>query len=114
MWLTGKRALVTGSSRGIGRGIALKLAEQGARVGITYVQNEAAAWETLREVRALGSDGFARQAGVGGRPDVIAGLTEIVQEELGGLDILVSNARGEPSTFSQPPLALGLEQWNAA
>ena len=47
MALQGKKALVTGSSRGIGRGIALKLAESGAQVAIHYVQNEAAAKNTL-------------------------------------------------------------------
>ena len=54
----GKHALVTGSSRGIGRGIALKLAERGAKVGIHYHKNETAAKETLAKVRASGSDGF--------------------------------------------------------
>src|SRR5205809_7917761 len=98
MWLTGKRALVTVGSHGIGRGIALKLAEQGARVGITYLQNEAAAWDTLAQVRALGSDGFIVQVDVG-RPDDISRLIEVVREEFDGLDILVSNARGELPTF---------------
>src|SRR5689334_5946939 len=101
MGLHGKRALITGGSRGIGRGIALKLAEQGARVGITYVQNEAAAWETLRQIRALGSDGFVVQVDVG-RPDDISRLIEVTREELDGLDILISNARGELPTFYAP------------
>jgi NAD(P)-dependent dehydrogenase (short-subunit alcohol dehydrogenase family) len=52
MLLTGKNALVTGSSRGIGRGIALKLAERGAHVGITYYQNESSARDVLKKVRA--------------------------------------------------------------
>src|SRR5881394_2459195 len=113
MWLAGKRALVTGSSRGIGRGIALKLAEQGARVGITYFQNEAAAWDTLAQVRDLGSDGFVVQADVS-RPDDISRLIEVAREELTGLDILVSNALGELPTFYEPPLALTVERWDAA
>jgi NAD(P)-dependent dehydrogenase (short-subunit alcohol dehydrogenase family) len=52
--LTGKFALVTGGSRGIGRGIALKLAEQGAKVGVHYYQNETAAKETPAGIRRAG------------------------------------------------------------
>src|SRR5437879_3556010 len=61
MSLKGKHALITGSSRGIGRGIALKLAEQGVKVAVHYFQNERAAKETLAEVRKRGSDGFILQ-----------------------------------------------------
>jgi enoyl-[acyl-carrier protein] reductase III len=113
MWLRGKSALVTGGSRGIGRGIAVKLAEHGARVGITYFQNEAAAWQTLAHVREAGSDGFVVQADVG-RPEDISRLIGAVREELGRLDILVSNARGELPTFYEPPLVLAVERWDAA
>ena len=55
--MAGKHALITGSSRGIGRGIALKLAEAGATIGLHYYQNEAAAKETLRMVKERGADG---------------------------------------------------------
>src|SRR5437870_13272210 len=58
MSLKGKHALITGSSRGIGRGIALKLAASGAKVAIHYYQNEAAANDTLGQVRKRGSDGL--------------------------------------------------------
>ncbi len=68
MSLTGKYALVTGSSRGIGRGIALKLAEKGVNVAINYRQNEAAAKDTLAKVRERGADGFVFQADVS-RPE---------------------------------------------
>ena len=57
-------ALVTGGSRGIGRGITLRLAEEGARIGVHYYQNEAAAKETLAGVRQRGSDGFLVQCDV--------------------------------------------------
>jgi NAD(P)-dependent dehydrogenase (short-subunit alcohol dehydrogenase family) len=59
-----KRALVTGSSRGIGRGIALQLAEDGMDVAIHYFQNRSAAEATLQEVRKRGADGFLIQADV--------------------------------------------------
>ena len=58
MTLKGKHALVTGSSRGIGRGIALKLAEKGVRTAVHYYQNEDAAKSTLAKIRECGSDGF--------------------------------------------------------
>ena len=64
MSISSRYALITGGSRGIGRGIALKLAEQGTRLAIHYFQNEAAAQETLNSVRELGSDGFVVQADV--------------------------------------------------
>ena len=64
MPLEGKHALITGSSRGIGRGIALALAENGVKVAIHYFQNEAAAKETLAQVRKRGSDGVLVQADV--------------------------------------------------
>jgi 3-oxoacyl-[acyl-carrier protein] reductase len=56
MSFDGKNALITGSSRGQCRAIALKLAEQGARVAVHYYQNEAAAKDTLVQVRARGSN----------------------------------------------------------
>ena len=82
MSLKGKCALVTGSSRGIGRGIALKLAEKGSRVGIHYYEKEAAAKDTLAQVRERGSDGFVVQADVS-RPGDIARMFNKVQAEFG-------------------------------
>jgi len=64
MSLKGKHALITGSSRGIGQGIALKLAADGAKVAIHYYQNEAAALDTLAQVRERGAVGFVVQADV--------------------------------------------------
>ena len=64
MTITARHALVTGSSRGIGRGIALKLADDGVHVAINYLTNEACAKATLEQVRARGSDGFIVQADV--------------------------------------------------
>ena len=113
MPLNGKKALITGSSRGIGRGIALKLAEKGVRVAVHYFQNESAAKDTLAEVRSRGSDGFIVRADVS-RADEISRMFERVQGEFGGLDIFVSNARSEVPTFYQPPMEITLEQWDMA
>ncbi len=55
MLFKGKNALITGSSRGIGRGIALKLAEKGARIAIHYYRNHDAAQATLESIRKLGT-----------------------------------------------------------
>jgi NAD(P)-dependent dehydrogenase (short-subunit alcohol dehydrogenase family) len=108
-----KNVLITGSSRGIGRGIALKLAKGGARVAINYVENETAARETLAQVRACGSDGFIIQADVS-KPEDIRHLFGTVQAEFGTLDIFVSNARPEVGTFFYPPMEITLEQWDMA
>ena len=98
MSLKGKHALVTGSSRGIGRGIALKLAENGVKVAIHYVLNETAAKDTLAQVRKRGSDGFIVQADVT-QPEQIKAMFARVAEEFGELDIFVSNARPEAAAF---------------
>src|SRR5689334_8676208 len=98
MTITARHALVTGGSRGIGRGIALKLAEAGVHVAVNYLRDDAAARETLSEIRARGADGFTVRADVG-KPDEVEGLFRRVRDEFGGLDIFVSNARGEIGTF---------------
>jgi NAD(P)-dependent dehydrogenase (short-subunit alcohol dehydrogenase family) len=113
MRLKGKCALITGSSRGIGRGIALKLAEEGARVAVHYYQNEAAAKATLAKIRDLGSDGFLVQSDVC-RPEHVTRIFQQVKTEFGKLDIFVSNARTEPPTFYSPPFDITLEQWDTA
>lgn len=113
MPLDGKHALITGSSRGIGRGIALKLAESGIKVAIHYHQNEEAAKDTLAQVRKRCSDGFIVQADVT-RPEQITDMFRKVKTEFGKLDIFVSNARPEASAFFQPPLDITLKQWDTA
>ena len=113
MTLRGKHALVTGSSRGIGRGITLKLAENGVKTAIHYYRQEEAAKEALALVRACGSDGFVVQADVT-RPDEIRGMFDRVKKEFGTLDILVSNARPELAAFYRPPMDINLEQWRSA
>jgi enoyl-[acyl-carrier protein] reductase III len=110
---TGKRVLITGSSRGIGRGIALKLAEPGARIAIHYYQNESAANATLARVREQGGEGFTIQADVT-QPEELGALFRRVEAEFGALDVFVSNARPELPAFYQPPLEITLDQWDTA
>jgi NAD(P)-dependent dehydrogenase (short-subunit alcohol dehydrogenase family) len=113
MSLKGKHALVTGGSRGIGRGIALRLAESGAHVAIHYYVNETAARETLERVRKHGSDGFLVQADVS-RVDDVRRMFSEVRTAFGTLDVFVANARPEATTFYQKPLELTLEAWDHA
>src|SRR2546426_5306666 len=113
MSLKGRRALVTGGSRGIGRGIALKLGEAGARVAVHYHRNDVAAAETLERVRKHGGDGVTLQADVR-RPEEVTRLFEQVERRLGGLDIFISNARPDLPEFYQGPTTISLEQWDAA
>ena len=113
MTLRGKTALVTGGSRGIGRGIALKLAVSGAKVAVHYYQKEDQAQATLEKLRALGSDGFVVQADVC-RPDEIRRMFARVKSEFGSLDILVSNARPEVPTFYEGPMTISLDMFDFA
>lgn len=113
MSVQGKKALVTGSSRGIGRGIALKLAEGGAQVAVHYYRNEEAAQATLEKIRALGSNGFLVQADVC-RPEEVLRIFQQVRSEFGSLDIFVSNARPEAATFYQAPMDITLDKWDTA
>ena len=111
--LQGKFALVTGSSRGIGRGIALKLAERGAAVAINYLNNETAARDTLAKVRAHSADGFIVRADVS-RPEELSNMAGQVREQFGALDIFVNNALGNLLGFFSPPMAVTIEQWDEA
>jgi enoyl-[acyl-carrier protein] reductase III len=108
-----KHALITGSSRGIGRGIALALAEDRVKIAIHYYQNEAAARDTLAQVRKRGADGVLVQADVMD-PAQITAMFRKVKAEFGKLDVFVSNARPEVPEFFQPPLDITLKQWDAA
>jgi enoyl-[acyl-carrier protein] reductase III len=108
MALEGKYVLITGSSRGIGRGIALALAETGVKVAVHCFQNERAAKETLEQVRKRASDGLLVQADIT-CPDQITEMFRKLKTEFEKLDIFVNNARPEASTFFQPPLDITLE-----
>jgi len=91
MTLTGKRALVTGASRGIGAAIAKALAAEGADVAITYEKSADRAAEVVAAIKAKGSKAVAIQADSADVAAVQASVEKTVAE-LGGLDILVNNA----------------------
>ena len=112
-YLKGKFALVTGSSRGIGRGVALKLAERGANVAVNYINNEDAAKQTLAEIRKRGADGFIIKADVS-KPEDVSELFKATHKNFGGLDILVSNAIGKFVEKLIPPLQTTLDQFTEA
>ncbi len=109
MSLRQKVALVTGGSRGIGKGIAAALAREGARLAIAYRSNKAAAQNTLRQLQAEGAECFAVEADVTDAAKV-AFLFKTVKERYGRLDILVNNV-GE---FRWGLLAeSSVEEWQA-
>lgn len=89
--LAGKRALVTGASRGIGAAIAVALAEKGADVAITYERSADRAAEVVRAIEGKGRRGFAIQAD-SADPAAVKRSVEEAARALGGLDILVNNA----------------------
>ncbi|MGX9707826.1 3-oxoacyl-[acyl-carrier-protein] reductase [Laceyella tengchongensis] len=89
--LNGKTAVVTGGSRGIGRAIAITLAEAGADIVIFYAGNHAAAEETIQSVRETGRQGLALKVDVSDKEQVDAALKEVVST-FGRVDILVNNA----------------------
>ena len=91
MLLDGEIALVTGGSRGIGRAIALRLAEEGAKVAINYAGNQTAAEEVKAIIEQHGGTAMIVQTDVSDSA-AAAEMVARVHEELGGLDILVNNA----------------------
>lgn len=91
MILKNKIAIITGSSRGLGRVIATELAREGARVVINYLKNEDAAKEVSREIQALGSEALVIKADVSLEQDAKK-LVDATLTKFGTVDILVNNA----------------------
>jgi 3-oxoacyl-[acyl-carrier protein] reductase len=109
MKLEGKKAIVTGGSRGIGRAIALLYAKEGADVLVNYHSNDAAAKETVAEIEKLGRKGVAVAADVASYASAQNMVEECVKQ-LGGVDIVVNNAG-----VSKPSMLLKMkeEDWDA-
>lgn len=107
MQLNGRTGLVTGSNRGIGAGIALRLAEEGADVAINYLEGDAEAEAIAEKVRALGRRALLVSADLRD-PQALTAMMERTLQAFGGLDILVNNAG--VGIFS-PFLETSLQAW---
>jgi 3-oxoacyl-[acyl-carrier protein] reductase len=91
MTLDGRIALVTGGSRGVGRGISLGLAQDGADVAVNYVNDEEKARDTVEHIRKQGKRAIAVRANVGSA-DQDEDMVRLIESELGPISILVNNA----------------------
>ncbi len=97
-WLEGKSAVVTGGSRGIGRRIALTLAQAGARVLVNYTNHREAAEAVVGEIRAFGGSALAYGCDVRSA-EAVSAMMKASAEAFGALDILVNNAGISRDTF---------------
>jgi glucose 1-dehydrogenase len=106
--LRGQKALVTGANSGIGRGVALGLAQAGADVVVNYVAGDDAANAVVAEIRALGVNAYAHKADVSAE-DQVAGMFKLMVQQFGTIDILVNNAGLQrDSAFA----GMSLQYWN--
>ena len=106
--LAGKSVLVTGAAKRIGRAIALKLAEAGADVAITYRGSQSEAEGTVREIAALKVEGFAARCDLHDPEDIRQAVASVI-DEFGKLDLLVNNA----GLFKSAALeSITVEQWD--
>ncbi len=108
--MRGRVALITGGSRGIGRAIAIRLAEHGMDIVVNYVRHRQDAQDTAAEVEKYGQRCLIIKANVAKENDVKA-MFAIIAEEFGGVDVLVSNAA---SGVLKPVLELTERHWNWA
>ena len=106
--LSGKKALVTGGSRGIGRAIAVRLAEAGCDVAINYLRNRAPAQETASMVEKAGGKALLCKVNVA-QTDKLDAMFDEIAQEFGRLDILVSNAA---SGVIKPAMELTNRHWH--
>jgi 3-oxoacyl-[acyl-carrier protein] reductase len=109
MKLAGKAAVVTGSSRGVGRSVAKAYAEAGADVLVNYTYSEGPAQELVDEIKAMGRKAVAVRADVANKADVLRMLA-LAKEQFGRVDIIVNNAG-----FTRPGMLgkLSEEDWDA-
>ncbi|MGX1195207.1 NAD(P)-dependent dehydrogenase (short-subunit alcohol dehydrogenase family) [Metabacillus sp. SLBN-84] len=103
-----KTALITGSSRGIGKAIALRLAKQGYNIVINYARSKSAALQTAEEIEALGVKALVVKANVG-KPEKIKEMFAEIDETFGRLDIFVNNAA---SGVLRPLMELEETHWD--
>ena len=108
MDLTGQTALITGSSKNIGRAIAVRMAQQGATVGITAHSDREGCEETLALVEEAGSSGSIAIGDIG-NPDDITRMVSDIREDLGPIDTLVNNASIRPAKEFEE---ITLEDWD--
>jgi len=108
MKIKDKVALVTGSSRGVGRAIAIGYAKEGAKVVVNFTSNEKAALEVVENIKTLGSHAIAVKADVASKADVDK-LVKATTDEFGRIDILVNNAG-----FTRPAMMLKMteDEWD--
>ncbi|ESU72846.1 enoyl-ACP reductase, partial [Geobacillus thermopakistaniensis] len=106
--MSGKVAVVTGSSRGIGKAIALRLAKEGYDIVVNYARSKTAAEETAREIEALGRKALVVKANVGDVEKIHAMFAQI-DEVFGRVDVLVNNAA---SGVLRPAMELEETHWN--
>ncbi|HUJ32600.1 MAG TPA: SDR family oxidoreductase [Candidatus Acidoferrum sp.] len=109
MSLRNRAVLITGGSRGIGKGIAFGLAAEGARVAISYRSNKAAAQNTLRQLQGRGADCLCVEADAT-NPEIVDSLVSHVIERFGRLDVLVNNV-GEFNW--KPVIETSIGEWEA-
>lgn len=106
----GKVAIVTGAGRGIGRGVAIRLAQEGAAVCVNYSRSKEAALATVEEIRSQDGQAFAYQADVK-LPDQVQAMVDETASRHGRLDIVVANAGINPRHSF---LEMKVEEWDAS
>ena len=110
--LSGKTALVTGGSRGVGRATAILLARAGANVGISYRSRVKDAAETVHQIEAEGGHGWSFMADLSDEVDVLMLFQQVDREFTNGLDIFIANAAIWP-VKDIPISKMSTEQWRA-
>lgn len=108
--LSGRAALVTGASRGLGRAIAVAFARQGADVAVNYRENAAAAEEVVGEISAMGRQGVAIQGSTANGREACEAIAKAALDAFGRVDILVNNAG---ITRDDLLIRMDEEEWNA-